>query len=388
MQKTCTPAEKQEFLQILADPSYEEQLRQISEAYDQLPETGLTLNPETTVAVWEAIRKGASTQPALVVPVKKRYWWAVAAALVIILAAVAINSWLLPSVPGPTAVVTKDSSKTVINPGSQGAVLILDNGMSISLDSLQNGLVTTQPGATVLLKNGEILYNAGADSNKLNGTAGMPVTYNKMVTPRGRQFQLTLPDGTKVWLNAASSLRYPTMFTGSDRRVEITGEAYFEVAHDATKPFIVQIQDKADIQVLGTHFNVNAYADEPVLRTTLLEGKVKITPKAGTGKSVTLSPDEECVLDGIHTEVKKVEVETAVAWINGRFNFKSADLDMVFRQLARWYDVEIRYNGKSNSRFSGSMYRSKDFYELLQLIGYTSNVSVKVEQKIITVTPK
>ena len=400
MRKTCTPAERQEFFQLLADPSYEEQIRQISETYEAVPLNGTILDADTTRAVWEAIRKGAPAgeTPVRKIPVTRRWW---AAAAILLVAGAAAWFWR-QSAPQQNELAGGSTHLPVIAPGTSGAVLTLDNGKTIVLDSLQNGLIAKQAGANVLLQNGQLAYNA--DSGKTQIQRGEEkISYNTMTTPRGKQFQLTLPDGTKVWLNAASSLRYPTAFVGNRREVQLTGEAYFEVAplrlrsgqastsdpeRSRRTPFIVNVDSKADIEVMGTHFNVNAYRDESFVKTTLLEGKVVIVPKEPAHNLVVLEPGHECVIEKGKVVVNKVDTESAVAWINGKFNFKSADLAMVLRQLARWYDVDIRYDEKINARFSGSMYRSADFYELLKIIEFTSNVAFTVNQKTITVSPK
>jgi ferric-dicitrate binding protein FerR (iron transport regulator) len=379
MQKTATPAEKEELLRLLADPAYEASFREINDTYHEIPSRQVVVDPETTEAVWQALRTGIPVVQPPVRHISRRRWWAAAAVLLLVGAGIVL--WQQRSAPSDTAAVPVVHT---IKAGAAGAVLTLANGQTVVLDSLGSGVIARENGANVLLKNGQLTYDT-------MGIISMPdskdmATYNTMTTPRGRQFQLVLPDGTKVWLNAASSVRYPTAFTGKERKVVITGEAYFEVAADALKPFLVSVDNKTDIQVLGTHFNVNAYKDEPAVKTTLLQGSVRVVPKGAA--PVLLHPDEECVLQADGAVVNKVEVETAVAWINGMFYFKSADLQMVLRQIARWYDVDIKYDGKVNARFSGSMYRSENIEELLKIIEFTSNVKCTINQKTITVSPK
>jgi ferric-dicitrate binding protein FerR (iron transport regulator) len=381
MQKTATPAEKEMFLQLLADPAYEAIFTEINESYHTLPSRQVTVNPETTEAIWQAIRTGV---PVAAAPVRRmqvvRRWWA--AAVLLLVAGAGVLLWIQRA---PHPAITAAAVTPVIQPGKVGAVLTLANGETVVLDSLGNGVVARENGADVRLANGQLTY----DTVDIVMLPVEKMTYNMMTTPRGCQFQLVLPDGTKVWLNAASSIRYPTAFMGNQRRVEITGEAYFEVAADAQRAFFVKANNQAEIQVLGTHFNINAYNDEPALKTTLLEGSVNVLPvSAGNITPVLLHPDEECVLQQGRIVVNRVDVEAAVAWINGLFYFKSADLQMVLRQVARWYDVEIRYEGKINARFSGSVYRSEHIEELLKVIEYTSNVKCTINQKTITVSPK
>jgi ferric-dicitrate binding protein FerR (iron transport regulator) len=224
-----------------------------------------------------------------------------------------------------------------------------------------NGVVAMQGNAEVKLNNGQLEYKKAHDAQ------GMSVSYNTMSTPKGRQFQVLLPDGTKVWLNAASSLRYPTAFTGKERRVEITGEAYFEVAKNAHLPFKVSINDHTAIEVLGTHFNVNAYDDESNINTTLLEGSVKVT----SNKQVQmLTPGQQAQVNHESGSVKlvtKADVDEAMAWKNGNFSFNDASLPAVMRQLSRWYNIEIEYKGGIPAgTFSGEIGRSLTLDQVLK----------------------
>jgi len=201
------------------------------------------------------------------------------------------------------------------------------------LDSLGNGLLATQQGTKVVLNNGQLSYQA---ANTTTATGA----WNTINTPRGRQFKVALPDGTQVWLNAASSIRYPVAFTGKERKVEINGEAYLEVAKNTSMPFIVQAND-VEVLVLGTHFNINSYSDEEAIKTTLLEGAVKVSTGAATA---LLTPGKQAAIStGSGMNVQAADIEQVVAWKNGVFNFQNATLEQVMRQLARWYDIEIVY---------------------------------------------
>jgi ferric-dicitrate binding protein FerR (iron transport regulator) len=227
-----------------------------------------------------------------------------------------------------------------------------------------------------LLKNGQLLYNAG-------GPVKGAVTYNTMTTPKGRQFQLVLPDGSKVWLNAASSLRYPTVFAGNERTVEVTGEAYFEVARNATKPFVVKVGHETEVQVLGTHFNINSYKDEANINTTLLEGSVRVLNK---GKKALLKPGQsaQVAMQANQTAgikiVNDVDMEKVMAWKNGLFNFQDASLQEVMHQLERWYDIEVVYEkGAPEIEFVGKMERSLSLSEVLRGL-QISEVHFRIEQ--------
>ncbi len=272
--------------------------------------------------------------------------------------------FLLNKQTQPVAGPQPFSHHTDLPPGKNGAILTLADGSKVVLDSLGNGVIATQNGAKVLLQNGQVAYSAPGREHSPSGAEGAPtadVTYNMMTTPKGRQFRLVLPDGTRVWLNAASSLRYPTLFAGTERKVEITGEAYFEVAQDAKMPFIVKVNETTEIQVLGTHFNVNSYNDEATINTTLLEGSVRI---AYAGEKAVLEQGQQAQVNtqpsgivagqlsggatgqsanGPIKIVRDVNVEKVVAWKNGVFDFEDASLEQVMRQLERWYDIEVVY---------------------------------------------
>ncbi|WP_240916558.1 FecR family protein [Pedobacter sp. HDW13] len=196
-----------------------------------------------------------------------------------------------------------------------------------------------------------------------------------------------LDDGTTVWLNAASSLRYPLHFNGNERRVELTGEGYFEVAHLKTKPFIV-VTGKQEVEVLGTHFNINAYPDEEDVKTTLLEGSVKVKSLQDKSQSKYLKPGEQSVLNNNNWLVKQVDAATQVDWKNGRFIFKDEELKSVMRKLARWYDIEVDYTQPvENLNFSGKISRSKTLKDVLRILTRTNDVTFKVKERRVTVMP-
>jgi transmembrane sensor len=265
--------------------------------------------------------------------------------------------------PPPPVTAKAAPVKNDIAPGKQGAILTLADGRTVVLDSLGNGVVASQSGAKIVLSNGQLAYTT-------EGTATAEPAYNTMTTPKGRQFQVTLPDGTKVWLNAASSLRYPTVFAGRERTVEVTGEAYFEVAAATSKngdrmPFLVKINDATEVQVLGTHFNINAYKDEVTINTTLLEGSVRIVN--GSEKAI-LRPGQQAQT-GQSSRISIVadaNVEKVMAWKNGVFDFQDATLEEVMRQLQRWYDIDVVYEkGIPKIEFIGKMGRDLSLSEVL-----------------------
>ncbi|MEO3403339.1 FecR family protein [Mucilaginibacter sp. CAU 1740] len=262
-------------------------------------------------------------------------------------------------------------------PGGNKAILTLANGTTITLDSAQNGLLAQQ--GTIKInktRNGQLVYKA-------DGTADAKPVINTITTPRGGQYQLILPDGSKVCLNSASSVTFPTFFTGKTRDVTITGEAYFEVAKNRNMPFVVK-SNQITIEVLGTHFNVMAYNDEPEMKTTLLEGSVKINNGTESG---FLKPGQQAVLnkDGKIKVLSDIDVDEVTAWKDGIFQFNGIGIDAIMRQAARWYDVDISYQGKIPRReFSGRISRNVKASELLNMLSY-AGVKFKIENMHITV---
>ncbi|MES1249681.1 MAG: FecR domain-containing protein, partial [Chitinophaga rupis] len=254
-------------------------------------------------------------------------------------------------------------------PGRTRAVLTLADGSRITLDSARSGQLAMQGKTTVTNQHGAVTYSTNGATETL---------FNTLATGRGEQSPpLTLSDGTRVWLNAASSIRYPVAFSGDARQVEITGEAYFEVAKDPTKPFYVRARD-VKVEVLGTHFNINAYQDEPSMRTTLLEGSVKVIAGGASQrgrKEMLLSPGEQAQVGKDVNLVKAVDVDQVMAWKNGMFNFNHTDLQSVLRQLARWYDIDVQFEGSPSPRtFHGKITRD---LRLSQVIGLLQEVKVK-----------
>jgi transmembrane sensor len=281
---------------------------------------------------------------------RMRVWRYAAAVLVIISGALAYN-WLQKNDHSPEHIADVPAVKQDVTPGTNGAILTFSNGKTIVLDTARNGQLTEG-----------VTKNDGSVA-----ISGNSVEYATLTTPRGKQQQLVLHDGTKVWLNAASSIRFPSSFTGDTREVEITGEAYFEVAENKTKPFIVHA-GQSKVEVLGTHFNVMAYGNENSLQTTLLEGSVKFrhgdkTVLLKPGQQSQLTSNKEIVL------IRDADVETAVAWKNGKQAFSKSDIRFIMRQIERWYDIDVEYKGEVPKRtFSGDISRSANLSELLKLL--------------------
>lgn len=273
---------------------------------------------------------------------------------------------------------------SVIKPGGNKATLTLANGQKISLTDTSNGEIAEQSGIAITkTADGQLVYTI--KKSLAVSPANQTTQFNTIETPVGGQYQINLPDGTKVWLNAASSLKYPTQFAAHQRQVELTGEGYFEVSKDKKRPFTV-ITDKQQVQVLGTHFNVNAYKEEQATKTTLLEGRVKVSnaSRQKQGNSKLLSPGEQSTLTQASFQVEKVDIESVIAWKNGYFTFADEDLEVSMRKLSRWYNVDISYQGKfDNISFGGAISRSKSLAEVIQILELTRKVKFKIEGRRI-----
>jgi ferric-dicitrate binding protein FerR (iron transport regulator) len=354
------------------------------EWYDQFDDTELSLDAGQT-ALFRRLKEEMLRDirqrikpPARIRPLTRRV--AVAAAVLLLLAS---GAWFFTSHNKPvnpvTAAVTPKPAQlpTDIGPGSNKAVLTLGDGSTVVLDSSTNGSLGRQGNARVIKNgDGQLRYAAAGDG------LAKSIVYNVLSTPKGGQYRLSLQDGTNVWLNAGSSIRYPTAFTGKERRVEITGEAYFEIAKNADMPFHVSVtgENPADIEVLGTEFDVNDYKDEPDMKTTLLGGSIRLS-------SVTLKPSQQAVISA-GKAIKTVTLDNAeqtIAWKNGAFEFDDADIPAIMRQISRWYDVEVEYEGsRPADHFTGRFSRNTSLAGVLQILNI-SGVRFAAENKKIII---
>lgn len=263
-----------------------------------------------------------------------------------------------------------------IMPGSNKATLTLADGSTIALNEIPNGTVNAEKSTGIKkIKEGELEYDASTTS---------AIAYNTLTTPRGGQYTVNLPDGSKVILNAASSLKYPLRFTGKNREVELTGEAYFEISKDKTKPFMVKTPNQ-QVEVLGTHFNINAYEDEIKTHTTLVEGSVKIS---ASGNQKILSPGYQSILDENKLlTIRQADLLEVTAWKEGNFEFVNAPIETIMKQVTRWYDAEIIYEGNVPFHFNASISRNVPVSKLLKLLASTGRVHFKITGNKIFVTP-
>ena len=380
---TATPAELKELSDFIAQSPDDELFSQVVlDSADLNPLGSGKLEPYedlADIALLQSRTQQLSQQP----PRIRRWVWAAACATLLLAAGAYL--WHKPAAKAGI-VKNVDHPKKKILPGKNGAVLTLADGSTVSLDSLGSGKIASQNGADIIVRQGKLTYSIGEN-------AGSEIAYNTLTTPIGRQFHFQLPDGTEVWLNAASSIHYPTVFNGSERTVEMTGEAYFEVANNPARPFRVNVNQTARIQVLGTHFNVNAYGNEPVIKTTLLEGSIQFHAGADLKQEkqmVTLRPGQQSQLAiGTHRLAVEndVETENVIAWKNGLFNFNDASIRDVMNQLERWYDIRVSYEKNVPSiRFYGKMTKNIPLDDLL-LILERSKVHFQIDGKRLIVQP-
>lgn len=270
-------------------------------------------------------------------------------------------------------------------PGVDQAILTLADGSKIVLDNAKNEKLVEKNGLTISkTEDGQLVYQVSNVTPK-----GTTVAYNTIETAKGNQYQILLPDGTKVWLNAASSLKYPEIFRGSERKVVLTGEAYFEVAKNKNMPFKVETNHQ-NVEVLGTHFNINSYMDDQTIKTTLIEGSIKVS---NANYTKTLQPGEQSIINnfglGNILISNNIDTDDEVAWKNGLFRFNNAGLKSILGQLERWYDVKIDYQSVPNKRYNGMVPRKAKLSEVLNMLELTGNISFKIEEgRNLKVLPK
>ena len=307
----------------------------------------------------------------------RKMWRWVAAAAVILLAVGTGFYFNYSSKKSTDLEANSNVHRNDLLPGGNRAILLLANGSTILLDTAKKGLLAQQAGTKIeKLANGQLAYNSKNDEK-------YEVLFNTVSTPRGGEFHLLLPDNTEVFLNSASSIRFPVDFKGNERKVEITGEVYFEVSKNLLSPFRVVVNDMM-VEVLGTHFNVNAYSEESVIRTTLIEGSVIVTNKK---VGINLKPGQQSVADrqGNLLVKENIDVDEAIAWKNGKFEFHNAEIETIMSQISRWYNVEVSYEGqRTNETFSGIVSRRGNVSQVLKIMEL-AGIRFKIEKEKIIV---
>lgn len=335
-------------------------------------------------AIYNRLMNSTELQP----PIRKINNWKTYAAAIVLLLLITGAGYLLLnrhqiSRDKIILVTNNKPSKGDLAPGGNKAILTLADGSVVVLDSLQNGTLGQQGGVEVQkLASGALSYNRTS-----NLSEPLTTVFNEIATPRGGTYQITLSDGTRVWLNAATELRFPTSFPGKTREVSLKGEAYFEVAKNAGQPFLVHT-DKQTIRVLGTHFNVNAYEDEPVYRTTLLEGKVRVISKRSPTMEATLSPGQQATLhpSGRLSITLHPDLEQVTGWKEGNFVFHSTDFKTILRLIGRWYNADIDYQGTDNPVFTGQISKKLPVSKVFALLSMTNEIHYTIKGNSIIVS--
>lgn len=329
---------------------------------------------KTSIAAESSVAREINKPPARLRWIKRAA--AIAAAVIVLFAIGIFYRYGRPHPNTPTIAIHD------IPPGHDGAVLTLGDGSRIVLDSAGNGRIAMQGATQVVRQDGRLSYTQAHTGPSGNAV----VFYNTMTTARARQFQLVLPDGSKVWLNAASSITYPTAFTDKERKVEITGEAYFEVEKNPKQPFIVKAEN-TEIRVLGTHFNVMSYTDEQHQLTTLLEGSVRITK--GSNERV-IKPGEQALVSAATgaLTIQSANTSQAVAWVKGKLSMDNVDVATLMRRVSRWYDVDVSFDGKIPAgQFGGLLKRNVPLSDVLNVLE-ANGIHTRLEGKIVYVSSK
>lgn len=295
---------------------------------------------------------------------------------------------------GTTEIANEEGQIQDIAPGGNKAMLTLANGSTIALTHIQKGILTSQGNTRVIkLDSGQLVYMPGQTGKTDVTKRNDKVLYNTLSTPPGGNYRVVLPDGSKVWLNASSSLKFPTAFRGKERKVEVKGEAYFEVEKDDAHPFIVRIrtakgEDMGTVKVLGTHFNIDAYMDNSTVKTTLVEGAIKVA--VGSLQSAVLQPGEQATIKRKKDQIQVAEIDTkeAIAWKNGFFRFEENDIADIMHEIGRWYDVEVSYKNPYNPerRYSGVISRHTKLSQVLKILE-AGGFHFKVTGRKIIVNP-
>lgn len=393
VQNTCTREEMNELYAWIETRDDEDVQLLMDERFNNITDTS-----KADTVDWEHMYRqivGTKQQA----PVR-RLWYRVAVAASVLLIVSLLGYYIINKQTGRSKDIVKTTPPAphdITAPQTTRATIVLSNGQKVFLDSAGTGELARQGNMKVeRLSTGEIVYQ------KTAAAEGKEIKYNTLNNPRGSQVvSMVLSDGTKVWLNAGSSLIYPVAFTGNERKVSVTGEAYFEVetlrqpakgghTQGQKMPFMVQFSlagREGMVEVSGTHFNVNAYDDEPLVKTTLLEGAVNVKSKTG---SVTLKPGQQAAIKENSPLAidHSPNLDLVMAWKNGLFNFNNTDIQTVMRQIARWYDVDVEYQGIPKDKYGGEMSRQSQLSNVIRVLEAMGGVQFKIEGKKVTVIAK
>lgn len=371
---TLTDAQHQELINLLAMPQHQQQASLfLDQLWERTPD-GQFFSKTKSEQLHQSIIDQIAVPQAKTIKLNRKLISIItaAAALIIVFSIVLITQYRSSTA---TKVATKKEPAALIadvGPGGNKATLKLANNRLIVLDQIKNG-VLVKMGNLLVKKNkdGQLVFQSTAVNNP-----DAPLNENVLTTPAGGQYEVLLADGSHVWLNASSSLRFPSSFSGKERKVALIGEGYFEISKSKDKPFIVNARDM-EVEVLGTHFNITAYPEDQAMATTLVEGSVRLSQQAN---SVVLKPYEQANIKNDSFKVKKnVDVRDVLAWKNGYFVFDNEEIHSVMRRLARWYNIEVEYEDPNvNEEFMGTISKYKNISEILKLLQATGTIKFKI----------
>jgi ferric-dicitrate binding protein FerR (iron transport regulator) len=394
-EKKITDQERDELMALLLEDENQAQINGLIDAFIRQEDSQHRLSEQTADDILQSIfsataQPGQNTDESSQQQIdygRARSLWIVklAAAAVVLWMVYSGYHWLIPGPkPAPVAVMSSVYGEDAPAGGNK-ASLTLANGQTFDLATITQNNLQSQPGTMIDKDKGEITYNKVTEK-------GAQIPYNILRTPLGGQYKIVLPDGSKAWLNAASSLKYPTAFSGTHRYVEMSGEVYFEIEPNKKMPFQVKVTDtKAkgkdmEITVLGTHFNISSYGDEPTMQTTLLEGSVRVS-KDNIVKVLRPGQQAQVLTNGPARDIaiNKVDPESVVAWKEGRFEF-NGNIREIMRQISRWYDLDVRYEGDVERKsFAGTISRKNNVSEVLKMLELTGGIQFRIEDRKITV---
>jgi transmembrane sensor len=376
LNNSCTPAEKQELAELIMSKEYDASISQVLEQVWAKTTGEADMTDEKVEHIFHSILTSETKTVPRVhrIHFRRLRWWAAAAIFILFVT----GSYFLffNNKSKQEEIVNTEPAKDVKAPETNRAMITLADGQTVFLDSAMNGQLAVQGNIKLVkLGNGQIAYQTAS------GEIIKELQYNTLNNPRGSKvIDMQLSDGSHVWLNAGSSVTFPIAFVGNERKVSVTGEAYFEISHDKTKPFIVSANNKADVTVLGTHFNVNAYDDEATLKVTLLEGSISVN-------NTIIKPGQQAQVSSDIKVVNNVDLAEVMAWKNGNFKFTRTDLKVIMREIGRWYDVEVSYEGNIPVQlYNVGVPRTANVSEVLRGLEFTG-AHFSVEGKKIIVRP-
>lgn len=371
---TASPEEENEFLDAVEQSGQTELLKQLIDQHFNTAGNDRGVSEAAGYAILESIFLAGQERKKKPVPV---IFWRRMAVAASILVALATGWILLRKQPEPATLSQKIVFKNDKAPGASRATLSLADGSVIVLDSVANGNLAQQGNTRIIkLNEGQLVYN---------NASGTAAGWNTITTPNGGQYQVILPDGSRAWLNAASTIRFPTAFNEPARSIDVTGEVYLDIAQIPSKPFIVNIDGRASVNVIGTSFNINAYTDEPAITTTLVSGKIKIAAD-GLKKENIMQPGQQAVISQSSLSIRdNIDLGQVTAWKNGYFHFNGTDLPAVMRQIARWYNISVEYKGKiPDKQFWGELPRNLTLQQLIKLLRF-GKISLELKDNSMTI---